>query len=212
MGCGLPLSRLDGWYILPRTLTYVFFLRPLNIFPQTVFMFLIHWSLSHKLDGFCPGNLENFGPWNMTWILPNSITLGKRAQEPAVTRSPPASRRCWVRGHLPSSLGAVSPSVPPGFPYAKGWHDLCTLWAGGPQSAALLVTKPPPPDGWPQVSPRWVPPLCHPAVQSKAEDHCLASSLLGHTPFSLKCLGETHLLFDVHSYIWYFLIWCLCPP
>ena len=56
-----------------------------------------------------------------------------------------------------------------------------------------------------------VPPPCHPATQSKAEDHGLASSLLGHTPLSLKCLGardtgETHLLSDVHSYIWYFLI------
>lgn len=176
-------------------------------------MFLIHWSLSHKLDGFCPGNLENFGPWNKTWILPNGITQEKRAQGPAVTRSPPASRRCWVRGHPPFSLGAV----PPGFPYWERWHDLCTLWAGGPRGAALLVTKPPPPDRWPQAPPPWVPRPCHPAAQSKAEDHGLASSLLGHTPFSLKCLGarntgETLLLFDVHSYIWYFLIWCLCPP
>lgn len=131
-------------------------------------MFLIHWSLSHKLDGFCPGNLENFGLWNRTWILPNSITQEKRAQGPAVTRSPPASRRCWVRGHPPSSLGAV----PWGFPYSEWWHDLRTLWAGSPWGAALLVTKPPLPDRWPQAPPPWS--HCHAIQQRKVRQRTTA--------------------------------------
>ena len=72
MSCQPP--RTAGQHILPRTLTYVFFLKPLHIFPETVFMFLIHLSLIHKLDGLCPGNLENLGPWNKTGIMPNSMT------------------------------------------------------------------------------------------------------------------------------------------
>lgn len=43
-----------------------FLFKATQYFPRNVFMFLIHLSLTHKLDGFFPGNLENLGPRNRT--------------------------------------------------------------------------------------------------------------------------------------------------
>lgn len=154
-----------------------------------------------------------------TWSLEQDLNSAKRHN----SREKGSGASCHqISSSFKKVLSQRTPALlcggcPPGFPYWERWHDLCTLWAGSPRGTALLVTKPPPPDRWPQAPPPWVPRPCHPAAQSKAEDHGLASSLLGHTPFSLECLGarntgETFLLFDVHSYIWYFLIWCLCPP
>lgn len=73
-------------------------LKPLSIFIETVFMFLIHLSLIHKLDWFCPGN---------------GVTLVLRAgfQLPS-SLTPRKERRCQLWRELLQVQGRTAQRLP----------------------------------------------------------------------------------------------------